>query len=230
MGGIITKNNSSNLNKIVLYRADHHNSGKFMTFFTNLSGLICSLNASEHNSDKNLNLYVYECDMNLREMNQHMMSSELPPMNKKYINKQYEFCAKIYNFESSNEETSSEIESEYGDFFVANYNNIKKICKLKKTYNLNFEEFRKTVERNKEYQTALKNITSIEKNNEVFNKLIREGIIKEIENEKEEPVVTKTSSEETVTKTSADGRKSRKSRSRRKSRKSRSRRKLKRKI
>ena len=217
MGGIITKNNSSNLNKIVLYRADHHNSGKFMTFFTNLSGLICSLNASEHNSDKHLNLYVYECDMNLREMNQNMMSSELPPMNKKYINKQYEFCAKIYNFDSNNEERSSEIESEYGDFFVADYNKIKKICKLKKTYNLNFEEFRKTVERNKDYQTALKNITSIEKNNEVFNKLIKEGIIKEIENEKEEPV-NKTSS-------SVDGR-----RKSRKSRKSRSKRKSKRKI
>jgi len=217
MGGIITKNNSSNLNKIVLYRADHHNSGKFMTFFTNLSGLICSLNASEHNSDKHLNLYVYECDMNLREMNQNMMSSDLPPMNKKYINKQYEFCAKIYDFASSNkEEASSEIESEYGDFFVANYENIKKICKLKKTYNLNFEEFRKVVERNKDYQTALKNITSIEKNNEVFNKLIKEGIIKEIENENEP-----TSS------SSVDGRrKSRKSRSKRRKSKSKRKRKI----
>ena len=93
MGGIITKDNVSNLNKIVLYRADHHNSGIFMTFFTNLSGLICSLNASEHNNDENLNLYVYECDMNLKEITQNMMLSVTPPINKQYINKQYEFCA-----------------------------------------------------------------------------------------------------------------------------------------
>jgi len=176
MGGVITKN--SKLNKIILYRADHHNSGKFMTFFTNLSGLICSLNASEHNTDKNLNLYVYECDMNLREMNQNMMSSELPPVNRKYINKQYEFCAKIYDLALSNNDNSSNVlESEYGDFFVADYQKIQKICKLKNTYNLNFVQFRDYVDNNKEYQTALKNITSIKENNEVFDKLIKEGII-----------------------------------------------------
>lgn len=173
MGGIITKDNS-NLNKIILYRADHHNSGQFMTFFTNLSGLICSLNASEHHNDKSLNLYVYECDMNLREMGQNMMVSDLPPINKNYVNKQYEFCAKIYD-----ENNKTGIESDYGDFFVADYSKIQNICKLKKTYNLNFVEFKKLVESNEQYQRELKNIKNIEENAKVFDRLIKEGIIKE---------------------------------------------------
>lgn len=173
MGGIITKDNS--MNKIILYRADHHNSGKFMTFFTNLSGLICSLNASEHHSDENLNLYVYECDIDLQKIRYNMLPTDLP-INKDYVNKQYEFCAKIYD------ENKTGIESEYGDFFVANYDKIKNICKLKDTYILNFIEFRKALENNKEYQKQLKNINNSQDNKELFDKLSSQGIIKKFTN------------------------------------------------
>jgi len=172
MGGIITKDNS--MNKIILYRADHHNSGKFMTFFSKLSGLICSLNASEHHNDENLNLYVYECDINLREIGQNVLVSNMPPIINKYNDRQYEFCATIYNPENRN--------AEFGDFFVANYNKIKNMCKLKKTYNINFLKLKNILEKDKEYQTELKNVKNIDDNKRVFEKLISESIAKKLPN------------------------------------------------
>ena len=183
MGGIITKDNASNLNKIPLYRASHHKSGEFFTFFTNLSGLICSLNASEHHDDEEINLYVYNCNMNLRQMSQ-MIYSDVPPVKEKYLNKQYGFCAKIYDFAESNDQDditkSQKIESEYGDFFVAKSDVIDKICNIHKVYNLKFKKFKEIIASNLDYQNALKNVSSIEKNNELFNRLITDGIIKEL--------------------------------------------------
>lgn len=167
MGGIITKENS--MNKIILYRADHHNSGKFMTFFSKLSGLICSLNASEHHSDENLNLYMYECDINLREIGENVLVSNMPPIINKYNDTQYEFCATIYNPENRN--------ADFGDFFVANYRNIENICKLKKIYNINFLKLKNILKENKNYQTQLKNVKNMDDNDRVFSKLRSEGII-----------------------------------------------------
>ena len=171
MGSIFSTINS----KIKLYRVDHDlllSSIKesHTTFFTKFDGLLCNIINSKHKIDDDINLFVYECDLNFFEMislHDYMNISVFLPIDDKFKNKDDDFCKDIRDLKigqldpvnSKNIDKLRDISNKYGsiitidssklgfidriDFEIYNFKIKKTFDKLKDNRIITFDELQK---------------------------------------------------------------------------------------
>ena len=233
MGGFFSiSSDSDSKNKIILYRVDHDlllssKEEEQTTFFTNFNGLLCYLNNSKHKIDNNIHLFKYECDLNIFEIaaiQEYMRMSIIQPIDNKYKDDSI-FCKDIKDVilgqlkrvTRENIDKMRELSNKYGGVFTINSSKLGFIDHIDfKLYSLNVNN-------------TINEIKKLDNYDNLFNKMIDKGHIKQIEDENIINIISndikktkdKRNNELSENKDGRKHRKKRKSRSKSKKRKSR---------